>query len=171
MVRTTLSILAPLAFCSAALLLGACGSDGSDDNAGPAGASSDSGDQNRFLPGAGAAIGSLHIVVGHPDLEADIVYDVGCFGDAFPVTPEVGGVDGAIGCRLLEDPAIMARLTDGPPVDQMCTEIYGGPDEAFITGEIDDQTIDATITRVNGCEIDVWETLVGLIPPAIGVTE
>ena len=171
MIRSRRMAPVPLALCTAALLLGACGSGSGDGNASPADTSSDSGDQNRLLPGAGGVIGSLHIVVRHPDLESDIVYDVGCFGDTFPVTPAVEGVDGGLGCRVLEDRAIMARLIDGPPADQLCTEIYGGPDEASITGEIDDQPIDATITRVNGCEIDLWESLVGLIPPAIGVTE
>ncbi len=150
------------------LLLTSCGS-GSDSASPDTG--SDSGDANPDLPGDQGAIGSLHIVVRHPDLTADIEYDVGCFGDAFPVTPEVDGVDGATGCELLGDPAVLALLVDGVPPDQACTEIYGGPDEAFITGEIDGRPVDATVSRSNGCEIDRWEQLVGLIPPALGVTD
>ena len=148
------------------LVLVSCGSGSDSASPGPG---SDSGDANPDLPIDQAAIGSLRIVVRHPDL-ADIEYEVSCFGDAFPVTPEVEGVDGETGCTLLGDPAVLALLVDGLPSDQACTEIYGGPDEAFISGEINGQSIDATISRSNGCEIDRWEKLVGLIPPAVGVT-
>ncbi len=157
------SILLPLL-----LVVGACGS-GSEATSSDAG--SDSGDANPDLPADQGAIGSLRVIVRHPDLTSDIEYEVGCFGDAFPVTPEVEGVDGAAGCELLGDSAVLALLVDGLPADQACTEIYGGPDEAFITGEINGKTIDATISRINGCEIDRWERLVGLIPPALGVTD
>ena len=155
-----------------ALLLASCGSGSDSASSDPgSGAGSDSGDANPDLPGDQGAIGSLHIVVRHPRLTAYIEYDVGCFGDAFPVTPEVDGVDGATGCELLGDPAVLALLVDGVPPDQACTEIYGGPDEAFITGEINGRPVDATVSRRNGCEIDRWERLVGLIPPALGVTD
>ena len=150
------------------LVVGACGSGSESTSSDPG---SDSGDANPDLPADQGAIGSLRVIVRHPDLASDIEYEVGCFGDAFPVTPEVEGVDGAAGCELLGDPAVLALLVDGLPADQACTEIYGGPDEAFITGEINGQTIDATISRINGCEIDRWEQLVGLIPPALGVTD
>ncbi len=152
------------------LALVSCGS-GSDSNSTDPGsdAGSDAGDANPDLPVDQSAIGSLRIIVRHPDLAADIEYDVGCFGDAFPVTPEVEGVDGATGCALLGDPAVLALLVEGVPPGRACTEIYGGPDEAFVTGEINGEPVDTTVSRINGCEIDRWEQLVGLIPPALGV--
>lgn len=165
--RRLASLLLPLG-----LVLLSCGSgtDSSSSDPGSDGGS-DSGDANPDLPVDQGAIGSLHIVVRHPDLPSDIEYDVGCFGDAFPVTPEVDGVDGAAGCGLLGDPTLLALLIDGVSPDQACTEIYGGPDEAFVTGEINGTPVDTTVSRSNGCEIDRWEQLVGLIPPARGVTD
>ncbi|MEZ5230085.1 MAG: hypothetical protein R2710_26500 [Acidimicrobiales bacterium] len=121
------------------------------------------------LGGGTGAIGTVEITVTHPDIEP-IVYTVGCMGDTFPVTPQVEGVVGQQACELLADEAIATRLIDGIPEDQVCTEIYGGPDEAHIVGEVDGVAIDATITRVNGCEIAAWESMLGLLPPAIGAT-
>ena len=40
-------------------------------------------------------------------------------------------------CELLVDESVLARLIDGPPPDQMCTQIYGGPEEAIVTGTLD----------------------------------
>lgn len=120
-------------------------------------------------PGADIAIGTIDITITHPDADP-VTYTIGCTGDAFPVTPEVEGVDGAAACDRLADPAALARLVDGPPADQVCTEIYGGPDLATITGEINGQAIDATIDRANGCGIADWdELLAGVLPPALGV--
>ena len=55
----------------------------------------------------------------------------------------------------------------------MCTEIYGGPDVAAITGTydgVDGPKIDTTIDRTNGCGIDEWDTLLSqVLPGALGV--
>jgi hypothetical protein len=47
--------------------------------------------------------------------------------------------------------------------DTACTEIYGGPEEASIKGQIRGQTIDATFKRTNGCEISRWERVKSLL--------
>ena len=52
-----------------------------------------------------------------------------------------------------------------PPPDQVCTEIYGGPDVARVTGTIDEQPVDATIDRTNGCGIGDWDDLLGAVLP------
>ena len=46
-----------------------------------------------------------------------------------------------------------ADLFAPPPTDQICTEIYGGPEVATVTGTLDGKDVDATFTRTNGCEI------------------
>ncbi len=63
----------------------------------------------------------------------------------------------------------MADLAPTTP-DQACTEIYGGPGKATVTGTLDGAAVDATFTRSNGCEIARWEKMValGLIPAGIG---
>jgi hypothetical protein len=71
--------------------------------------------------------------------------------------------DPAAACAALEDPDVVAAL-EPVPADAMCTEIYGGPEEARITGSIDDRDVDVLLTRVDGCEIDRWERLRVLLP-------
>ncbi len=124
----------------------------------------------RLMPGADAAIGSVQVTVSHPSIDP-IVYTLDCFGDTFTVTPAVPGIDAAAACARFGDPAVIDRLVLGPPAGQICTEIYGGEDVAVLTGTIDDEPINATIDRTNGCGIADWDTLLaGILPPAIGVT-
>jgi predicted secreted protein len=57
----------------------------------------------------------------------------------------------------------VSRLVNGPITDVACTEIYGGPDVAHVTGTIDAAAVDATFHRANGCGIADWDALVGLL--------
>jgi hypothetical protein len=45
------------------------------------------------------------------------------------------------------------------PGDVACTEIYGGPQLATISGS----GVDATLSRTNGCEIARWDALAPLL--------
>ncbi|HVE99548.1 MAG TPA: SSI family serine proteinase inhibitor [Mycobacteriales bacterium] len=63
--------------------------------------------------------------------------------------------------------AALAGATDpfGPvPRDVACTEIYGGPAVATITGTADGKAVDATYSRTNGCEISRWDALGPVLP-------
>ncbi|MBA2240499.1 MAG: hypothetical protein H0W09_04545 [Solirubrobacterales bacterium] len=44
-----------------------------------------------------------------------------------------------------------------------CTELYGGPDEAEISGRIDGDELQATLTRANGCEIERFDAALPLL--------
>jgi hypothetical protein len=50
--------------------------------------------------------------------------------------------------------------------DAVCTEIYGGPGIARVTGRFRGQRIWAEFRRRNGCEIGRWERLRPLLPAA-----
>ncbi|MER6094703.1 SSI family serine proteinase inhibitor [Streptomyces sp. NPDC001728] len=50
------------------------------------------------------------------------------------------------------------------PADQLCTQVYGGPALAHITGTWQGRRIDARFSRANGCEIDRWENLEPVLP-------
>lgn len=65
-------------------------------------------------------------------------------------------------CRALEEHGADAL----PPVpkDQPCTMIYGGPQTARVAGTWHGQEIDASLSRVNGCEIGRWKALAGMLP-------
>lgn len=116
-------------------------------------------------------VAELSVVVEHPDRDT-IEYRVTCLGDTATVTPEEVEVDDQAACLALADANVVTRLVEGPPTDQICTEQYGGPDVATITGNIDDQPVDTTVDRTNGCGISDWDDLLAdLLPPAVGVTD
>ena len=74
----------------------------------------------------------------------------------------------AAACAALE----AKGKTAFPPVpkDMMCTQQYGGPQTAKITGTWKGEPVNASFSRTNGCEIGRWSALKGLLPePAGGV--
>ncbi|MFF0751098.1 SSI family serine proteinase inhibitor [Streptomyces sp. NPDC004267] len=54
------------------------------------------------------------------------------------------------------------------PEGQLCTQQYGGPATARITGNWQGRSIDARFSRANGCEIDRWENLRPVLPHVKG---
>jgi hypothetical protein len=50
-----------------------------------------------------------------------------------------------------------------PPKNQMCTQIYGGPQVATVKGTWQGKPVNATFTRKNGCEMDRWAGLAPLL--------
>lgn len=50
------------------------------------------------------------------------------------------------------------------PRDVACSEIYGGPQVARVTGRLEGRRVRALFTRVNGCEIERWERVRFLLP-------
>lgn len=76
--------------------------------------------------------------------------------------------DPAAACRTLD------RLDDpfAPvPPNAMCTEIYGGPQTATVTGTFRGETVNAHFARTNGCEIDRWDKHLGLLVEKGGVQD
>ena len=70
--------------------------------------------------------------------------------------------DPALACRVLEQNGASAL----PAVrkDRMCSQVYGGPETATITGSWHGRPVFSTLSRVNGCETGRWNALVGLLP-------
>jgi Subtilisin inhibitor-like len=50
------------------------------------------------------------------------------------------------------------------PPDAVCTEIYGGPQTAIVTGTLRGDAVDAAFSRENGCEIERWDRHAFLFP-------
>ena len=48
--------------------------------------------------------------------------------------------------------------------DAMCTELYGGPEQARITGTLASEPVEARLSRTNGCELARWEALSAVLP-------
>jgi hypothetical protein len=68
-----------------------------------------------------------------------------------------------------EDPAcpLVAELPANPaaqvPPDTACTEIFGGPDTATISGTLGGEPVEATLTRADGCQIERFDRFVPLL--------
>ncbi len=115
-------------------------------------------------------VADLTVVVEHPD-HPTVEYRVTCLGDTATITGDPDGVDGPGACTVLARPEVAQRLVDGPPTQRACTEIYGGPDTATITGTLDGAAVDTVVDRTNGCGIAEWDDLLaGFLPPARGVS-
>lgn len=65
---------------------------------------------------------------------------------------------------LFDNPSAVKRLVEGPPAGQMCTEIYGGPDVATISGTFRGTAVTQQFRRSDGCGIADWE----LFEPILG---
>ena len=90
-------------------------------------------------------------------------------------TPDLGG--GGLRFDLVCDPpggdhpnagAACEALAEHPealepvPPDTACAEIYGGPEEAEVSGTVTGRGVEATFERTNACEIDRWDRLAPL---------
>lgn len=69
-------------------------------------------------------------------------------------------------CDLLGGNAPAAsRLVNGRAPGLMCTQQYGGPEVARVTGTIGDRRINVKIDRTDGCGIAEWRLLTPLLGP------
>jgi hypothetical protein len=50
------------------------------------------------------------------------------------------------------------------PLEAVCTQIYGGPQEALVSGTLRGKRIWVRFNRRNGCEIARWTRLAALFP-------
>ena len=80
------------------------------------------------------------------------------------VTCGEGGASAA--CRAAE------RLKPGDfgpvPDNVACTDIFGGPQTARVSGTLRGERVAASFSRTDGCEINRWDQLEGLLPPGGG---
>lgn len=134
------------------LLLAACGSPaGGGDAAAPSSSS----------PAADATgDGDLVIEVDRGDGSEPARYTLVC-GDA----PEGDHPDPAAACdHLAGMDAPFAPL----PSDMACTEQYGGPETARITGRWHGEPVEAELSRTDGCRISQWDGFGPVLPPVEG---
>lgn len=94
---------------------------------------------------------------------ASITYRLACLGDTATFTGESGVLDAAAACLALDDEPARGRLVLGPPADEICTEIYGGPQVARVSGTLDGETVEATIDRANGCGINYYDVVLAAV--------
>lgn len=128
-------------------------------------------EQTRRLPVTGPyPVATLDITVTHPET-GDLSYTISCLGDTATLVGDAP-ISAEQACTALADADVRTRLINGAPADQVCTEIYGGPDLATIVSTYNGDTVNTTVERSNGCGIDDWDRLlIDILPPATGITE
>lgn len=57
-------------------------------------------------------------------------------------------------CKLITDKPEIISSQDDPQA--ICTEIYGGPEKAEISGKLAGKTISTSFSKHNGCAIERW---------------
>jgi hypothetical protein len=62
------------------------------------------------------------------------------------------------------------RLFAPVPKNAVCTQIYGGPQQARVVGTVKGQPVRATFSRTNGCGIARWQRISPWLVPPGGVT-
>jgi hypothetical protein len=140
-------------------VIAACGD--SNESGGTDGDTTDSAD--------GVPSSELDVRYTNADADIKIDYTITC-GATASVAGDGVDVDANAACDALDNAAVAERLV-GPTNDRVCTEIYGGADVAEFVGTIDDERVDTTVDRKNGCGISDWDVLLGaLLPPPVGAT-
>ena len=87
----------------------------------------------------------------------------------------------ADGCTLPDPAAALAAVErfgedtffpkPGPP--KLCTQQYGGPQVAVVTGSVNGRPVNVTFRRTDGCEIARWRAMAPLLggtPGSLGET-
>ena len=154
-----------VALLAAVLFLSACAAGPTDDRGPGTGTGTDAG---SGTPGSGAAAGieqtqnDLRIVVELGDGAPPQSWTLVCAGVAEGTHP-----DPQAACTHL---AGMTEPFAPLPDDVMCTEQYGGPQTARITGRWHGAAVDLELSRVDGCRIAQWDALgpVLLVPVGLG---
>jgi hypothetical protein len=84
-------------------------------------------------------------------------------------TAESSHPSAAAACKALKDnPAVLSPAPR--QTDQACTQQYGGPQEATVTGVVDDSPVDTSFARRDGCEIGLWNAAKDILGSAGGAS-
>ncbi|WP_171058136.1 SSI family serine proteinase inhibitor [Modestobacter altitudinis] len=127
------------------VLLSACGSDGGTA-AGPSSAPSST----------APATGELVVVLDRGEGAQPERYTLSC---AEPVTGDLPDPAGT--CAHLQG---LADPFAAIPGDQVCSQQYGGPQTAHVTGRWAGDDVDLLLARTNGCQLAQWASLGPLLP-------
>ncbi|HSK16264.1 MAG TPA: SSI family serine proteinase inhibitor [Gaiellaceae bacterium] len=132
------------------LLLAACGAEEPGDGGNGGGDAGEDGDAGRPGPGI-----ELTITFWPEGREGEA-------REAVLICDPVGGTHRAAdrACKLLR---ANQDALEGLPPDTICTQVYGGPEEAEVTGVVDGARVQSAFSRQNGCEIDRWDRLAAVL--------
>lgn len=122
---------------------------------------------SRPSPGPGQGNAELAITVIPSEGAAEVDYTLVC--DSGTPAAESSHPNAAAACTALKaSPAILSPSTQGSA--QACTQQYGGPQRATVSGVVDGIAVDASFARTNGCEISAWEAAKDVLGSAGGAS-
>ncbi|MBG6191246.1 hypothetical protein IWX64_002201 [Arthrobacter sp. CAN_A212] len=115
--------------------------------------------------GNAAAESQLSVVLTAGEGVEPVTYELAC--EAGEPVGESALPDPAAACDVLASNGdlIMAE----PDPGMMCTQLYGGPETAVVTGTLNETQVNATFSRDNGCAIDRWDMFEPLLGSPGGV--
>lgn len=114
-------------------------------------------------PGEGNA--ELAIIITPSEGEPEISYTLVC-ADGVPGDESVHPAADAACAALKENAGLLSPSPSGTA--QACTQQYGGPQKATVTGVVDGVPVDAAFSRTDGCEISAWEAAKDVLGAAGG---
>jgi hypothetical protein len=82
------------------------------------------------------------------------------------VDPDGDGPEAAKEARVRSAEGLRPADFEPVPDDVACTELFGGPETATVTGTLDGRELDARFARNNGCEIARWDKVAPLLEAA-----
>ncbi len=143
------------------VLVAACG----DDSVDVATTAPPDPGSNKAVLGAGPfPVADLNFVVRPDGTDPGLLtYHLACQGDTATLTGDPAPGSAETMCLALDNSQVQLLLTE-PPTDRFCTEIYGGPETATVTGSLGGDPVDTEIGRNNGCGISDWDLLTPLLP-------
>lgn len=101
----------------------------------------------------------LEIVVRNDGATVSGEYRLRCQGEQVGAGSTLPTAEAA--CALLaSNPAVLSPAANQ---NRICTEIYGGPDTAQITGTLAGRSVSVSFDRHNGCAIDDWAAAAPLL--------
>ncbi|MBG0741332.1 serine protease inhibitor [Paeniglutamicibacter antarcticus] len=115
------------------------------------------------IPGAGNA--DLAITVRPSDSVPAVHYTLSCTNGVPAPGSQLPSAEAA--CALIKN---NPTLLESPArnAGQACTQQYGGPQQATVTGMLDQKTVSASFSRTNGCAIAAWDAAKDLFGGAGG---
>lgn len=119
----------------------------------------------EVTPGQGNA--ELSILIMDSPSATPVSYTLVCRGGA-PAAESKHPAAAAACTALKNNPALLERKPKA--VDQVCTEQYGGPQTASVSGAVDGVEVSASYSLTDGCEISAWNAVRDILGSSGGAT-
>ena len=146
--------LLPLLVLAAVLVLAGCASG--DDAAPAASGTPDATGGDPAAGGISQADNDLQIEVDLGDGSAPLTWTLTCVGFVEGSHPQAQAA-----CDHL---AGLERPFAPLPEDVVCSQQYGGPETARVIGRWAGEPVELDLSRVDGCRIAQWDSLVPVVP-------